>query len=135
MTEAAAAPVVVDVVLGGKSWPIPELVPRQLRLIRAELIEMTRRLNADPKAFGALSNADYETMLLRVVHVALTRSNPELTEAAFFDLPATEAELIEAWNVVQRQSGLFVFEKKGSGGDAPEGEAGAAATAGTSIAS
>lgn len=123
-----------SITLDGKEWPVPELVPRQLRHIRNALLEMNNRLGKQGSgdeaskasdAFLTLDDADYDRLLLKPLYWALTRAHPSLTEDEFQDLRATDSQLITGWYVVRAQSGLFVFSD-GEGGAPQTGEAPAA---------
>lgn len=109
--------------LDGKEWPIPELVPRQLRHMRSALLEMNAKLGQEDgdkavSAFGLLSDEDYDRLVLKPIYWALTRAHPALTEEEFLDFKSTDGERVTAWYIVRTQSGLFVFAQ-------PEGEDGA----------
>lgn len=129
------------VTLGGKLWPIPELVWRDLRKCRKELLELNSRLNlalgalegeaGEPDGaramrymavlgdlFDGLSNEDFERLVMGPLHAALCAAHPQLTRDEFDGWRITEAERLAAWLVVRRQSGLFVF----GGEQAPSGE-------------
>ena len=93
------------VVLAGKDWPIPELVWRDLRKCRKELIELTDLINAamaaaitedDPdegelqrglrrlglitKVFDHLSNEDYDRLVMGPLLAALQSANHEVVD-------------------------------------------------------
>jgi hypothetical protein len=132
--------------LAGQAWPIPELVWRDLRKCRRELLELSGRLNdaiaasrAPPdeteaarglrhmvvmdRVFDDLDNDDFDRLVMGVLHAGLVAAHPTLTRADFDAWPMTEAERRMAWLTVRRQSGLFVARR---GGDEP-GEGGGAA--------
>lgn len=129
MTEPAEFNEATDrfVLLAGRNWPVPDLVPRQMRHIRGPLREMNQRLAAaTDKHLGQfinLAEEDYERLLLRPVHQALTRAHPGLTFEEFLDWPVKETELLLAWFKVREASGLFVMAAEG---EKPAGEAPAA---------
>jgi hypothetical protein len=120
------------VTLAGREWPIPELVWRDLRKCRAELIEMNGKINEalaasaaeQPMAvvarvFKDLSNEDYDRLVMAPIHAGLAVAHPELARAEFEAWSVSEADRQMAWLVVRRQSGLFFF---GDAGPSP-GEA------------
>lgn len=121
------------VLLAGKAWPIPKLVPRQLRHCREALLEMNRvvaksaivgsngKLLID--AFTVLSDEQYEKLLLAPVWRALTRAHPDMPFDELLDMDLDDSELVAAWFVVRQQSGLFIEVKEGGGADASAGEA------------
>jgi len=121
------------VTLGGKEWPVPELVWVQLKRCRRAILDLQALLNASVRASDAmaapdespleaagrrmgsmagvlnsLSDDDYERLVMSVLHVALTGANPQLSRAEFDCWPTTETERQMAWLVVRQQSLLFV---------------------------
>lgn len=126
------------IAIGGAKYPVPELVPRQLRHIRNALFELNSRLGqggsgqAAIDVFIGLKDEDYDRLLLEPVFWALTRAHPELKKEDFLDLPWTDSELIGAWFVVRKQSGLFVFGGDEKPGEAQAGESPAQNQTGTS---
>jgi hypothetical protein len=138
-----------SVSLGGKSWPIPVLVWRDLKKCRRELIELNRMINdglaasaPDPdeepaarglrqlvvmgQVFGDLSNDDFDRLVMGPIHAGLAAAHPTLTRDELEGWPLTDSERQMAWLTVRRQSGLFVFvsvpEDEGEPEDAASGE-------------
>jgi hypothetical protein len=123
------------VTLAGKRWPVPKLAVRQMRRVRAPLIEMNERVRAAVKSANSederltaassvvlsLSEEEYESLFLSVVFWGLKRAHPDMTFDEFLDLEADEDDLTVAWYVVRNQSGLFVATP--ADGGTPEGEA------------
>lgn len=133
--------------LCGKSWPVPELVWRDLKRCRSAIIELNGRLNdaiaAAPELPGAteaervarnmgilgdvfdgLSDEDCDRLVVTVIHAGLNAAHPSITRSEFEGWRLTERDRQMAWLVVRRQSGLFVFQ----GDEAPSpGEADGAA--------
>lgn len=128
------------VTLAGKKWPIPELAVRQLRYVRAPIVELTDRINTayepvfkDGEIVGqrikegavdpvvSLSVEDYDRLIVEVVWQGLTRAHPDITLDDVLDMTATPAELFSAWLVVRRQSRIYMPV-----GGASQGEAKAA---------
>jgi hypothetical protein len=121
-------PKIPTVTLGGKEWKIPPLAVRQLREVRAPMIEMNRRLieaakSGDKMVLANLDRDDFDRLVIMPVYWGLTKAAPELAEDEFLDMDADEGALIDAWFVVRRQSGLFIKR-----GDAEPGEATAVRT-------
>jgi len=132
-----------SVVLAGKAWPIPKVLGwRALSRCRAELLDLTRRLNAAIKAtagsadetdderqvrhttamdevFNGLSNEDYDRLVVGPMLAALQALHRGLTRDEFEAWELTEFERQLAWLAVRGQSGLFVTGK----GDPDPGEA------------
>jgi hypothetical protein len=69
---------------------------------------------------------DYDD-LLRLIHAALTRAYPDATLDDLLDMEITMDELIQAVNVVMRQTRAFKMADR----DAPAGESAGEATAST----
>lgn len=142
------------VTLMGKQWPIAELVWRDLRRCRGELIELNRMINAAlaesapapdestaerglrqtgvmAQVFDGLSNDDYERLVMAPIHAGLASAHPKLTRAAFDGWRMSDYERQIAWLTVRKQSGLFVFLDSEPGdsepGDDSPGEADGAA--------
>jgi len=126
---ATADPDVPTVTLAGQAWPIPELVWRDLKKCRRELIELTDKINASAGAggdafarmaavFDGLSNEDFDRLLIGPILAGLQSLHPSLTRAEFETWRTTETERQLAWLTVRRQSGLFVFAE----GAPPSGE-------------
>lgn len=136
------------VFIGGREWPIPELVWRDLRKCRQELIELNARVGEAVSAsrgpedeseidrgarnmvvlaqvFRDLSNDDFERLVMAPIHVGLCAASPALTRDEFFGWRTTEIERQLAWLTVRRQSGLFIFQGEttqsgeGSGAQSP----------------
>ena len=135
MTEPAAfdPEVMASVALAGRRWPVPELVWRDLRRCRKELLELNGRINEAASAsaaeagedeearsfrhleilaqvFDGLSNDDFDRLVMGPIHAALQGTHPGLTRAEFDGWRTTETERQMAWLTVRRQSGLFVFK-------------------------
>lgn len=118
------------VTLAGRQWPIPELAVRQLREVRAPLLEFNERIRKLPRenaldAFTTMAKDEFNRLVIEPVFWGLTRAHPKLTMDEFLDMPISDMELIAALGVVQKQSGLFIPAQKMEG-NAPQGEAKAA---------
>lgn len=79
------------IMIAGRVWSVPLLVPRQNRIIVPLLL--SRR-------------SDYDT-LFEIVFSALTRANPQLRRDEFEDEPVPYRELCDAVPVIARQTGLM----------------------------
>ena len=114
----AKAPV-PGIMIAGREWPVPPLSPRQNRIVVPALLEVVpkivqMRAPADPsgqvgdpaRPTQQLDTPTYDRLADIVFH-ALTRAHPELTRAAFDDMPIDTAELFAAINVIARQAGLL----------------------------
>ena len=120
-----------------RDWPIPPLVADQLDVIWDDVKTLTAVLeaqalaqaDADDGKSGAdrlaqqiadrvfqLSGSDYK-MMREVVYYGLTRAHPALTPQEFRSTPTTPYEMLIAFYIVRRQSGMY--------GAAVEGDPGA----------
>lgn len=104
------------IVLAGQEWPVPTLAPKQNRIVVPGLLEVIPKIirarNEAPEASGLAQLARYldtETydQLAEIIHTALSRAHPDLTRAAFDDLPIDTSELIGALNTIARAAGLY----------------------------
>jgi hypothetical protein len=108
-----------------KDWPIPPLVADQLDVIWDDVKMLTAALEAqdviepadgapDVEKIGkrladqvfSLSGDEYKTMR-EVVYIGLTRAHHTLTPAEFRSVPTTPFEMLIAFYVVRRQSGMY----------------------------
>jgi len=116
-----------SVVLAGRKWPIPELGVRQLRAVRRPLIDLTDAIaetesETTRERVLRLSSEQYEAMC-EVVYQGLTRAHPELARDEFLDMTCTDAEILLAFLVVRRQSGVFVAKPRDGSEASTPGEA------------
>lgn len=93
--------------LAGKNWPIPQLAPRQNRVVVPALMKVLPDLMAIKN--GDISQFDTElySLLLDISFHALTRAHKELTRNEFEDMPITTEELILASEVVADATGVI----------------------------
>jgi hypothetical protein len=115
------------VTLGGRTWKVPELGIRQLRLVRRPIIDLTDALveTADEttgERVMKLTEAQFGQMC-DVVYHGLTRAHPELTREAFEAMAATDGEIFLAFLIVRRQSGIYVVRPADTPGANAPGEA------------
>ena len=105
--------------LGGKSWSVPILAARQNRIIDPLILSLlpiftewqVDRASALTKLTGSL----YES-LQEICYQAIRRAQPDVTRDQFLDLPVTLPELIAAFPVIAKQTGVFV---RSTPGEAP----------------
>ena len=100
--------------LGGRSWVMADLAPRQFRKVIPAILAL-----GDLRAPGDLDEGKIDR-LLDALYWALTRNYPDLAREEFLDLPIKLSELIAALPVLGLAAGL---ERSG----APAGEARGAA--------
>lgn len=119
------------VTLAGKQWPIPMLVPRQLRNCRRQIIDLTDAIAPDvplaqegdaaglaavAESTGdkvmAMTNSQWER-LQEAVYWGLTRAHPTMTMEEFLDMPSTDGDMFKAFLVVRTQSGIYTPVKEG----------------------
>jgi hypothetical protein len=103
------------ITLAGKQWPVPQLAPRQNRIVVPALLEIVpkiveARAQAGNTGLGEvayyLDTAIYDR-LTDVVYFALTRAHPQLSRAEFDDMPIDTTELFAALSVIASQAGLL----------------------------
>lgn len=89
--------------LGKKDWSIPELSPRQIIKITGRMSHLQHiRLNE-------LTEQDIEA-LYDIVFIALQRAHPDVDREKFDDMPIKPRQLMNAFPVIMRQSGLDMKE-------------------------
>lgn len=122
MDNAADKKELASVTLGGQLWPVPVLNAKQNKIIDPLILGLLPLFSGwqDDRAgtlakFGA---AQYDA-LLEIAYVAVSRMQPDLTRAAFLDLPITLPELIVAFGIIAQQTGIF----QNAPGETPPGEA------------
>jgi hypothetical protein len=97
-----------NVALGGKSWDVPHLPFRAIKAIQPVLFSVY--LEAGGAAMSGDSIAQLsETQLDRLAEAtwrAVSFVDPDLSYAAFLDLPFSVGELIQAFPAVARAAGL-----------------------------
>lgn len=101
------------ITLAGKPWPIPELAPRQLRIVVPGLVRL-QGLNTQS------ITADQMDAIFDVVLAAVRRAHPDTDREAFMDWPISTAELLAALPVIATQAGML---SQGPEKDAAPGEA------------
>jgi len=113
-TERAPA-----VSLGGKSWPVPQLVAKQNKIIDPlilSLLPVFGEWQTDKAAaLAKLGSVQYEA-LQEIAFQAIRRAHPELTREQFLDLPVTLPELVAAFPVIAQQTGVFERASPGEAG-------------------
>ncbi len=105
------------VALGGQRWPVPALAARQNRIIDPlilSLLPVFSEWQSDRAALSKLGSAQYEA-LLEIAFQAIRRARPELAREQFLDLPVTLPELVAAFPVIARQTGVFERASPGEG--------------------
>lgn len=99
------------ITLGGKEFSIPLLAARQNRVITPIVIRLIPLFEsfatAGAKALSSVGEKQYDD-LQEIAYIALTRKHPDLNRNAFLDLPININELVSAFDVICRQTGIFV---------------------------
>jgi hypothetical protein len=91
--------------LGGKTWLLPSLVWKQIKVVIPG-IDAFRARYAEIMASGSeYGEADLDQML-RIVWAALTRARPDLTLAELEELPISVSQLAVAIPLVAKAAGL-----------------------------
>lgn len=110
---------VEGIVLAGKTWPIPKLPVKVLRIVVPalsqvmEALEPGKLINGRLTASAAasiLSDTQLEIML-KMVFAAVSFGTPKLTKAFFEELPIGMAELFEGLPVIIKQTGMEEAKK------------------------
>jgi len=112
-------PVVPSIRIAGKDWQVPQLSPRQNRIVVPALLDVLPKIVAareranGQKDTGSLAQlalylntAAYDKLTDIVFH-ALGRAHPDLKREDFDDMPVETAELFAAMIVIAHQAGLF----------------------------
>lgn len=97
------------VALGGRTWVMADLAPRQFR----KVIPAMLGLGAVQKPED-LDETQIDRLLDAIYH-ALTRNYPDLTRDEFLDLPITLKELIQALPALAMAAGIERREAPASG--------------------
>jgi hypothetical protein len=105
--------------IAGKQWPVPQLSPRQNRLVVPALLDVlpkiirAREQATVQKDGGSLTQLAHYLdttaydKLTDIVFHALSRAHPDLKREDFDDMPVDTAELFAAMSVIAHQAGLF----------------------------
>lgn len=98
------------ITLGGKEWPVPQLVARQNKIIDPLIISLlpvfTQWETDKAGALTKLGAKEYDS-LIEIAFQAIRKASPEITRDQFLDLPITLPELIGAFSVIAQQTGVF----------------------------
>jgi hypothetical protein len=114
------------ITLAGVEYFVPVLAVRQNRVCVPLLQSLAPRIGEIIEPGSVMRSHDYDD-LLRLIHAALTRAYPDATLDDLLDMEITMDELIQAVNVVMRQTRAFKMADR----DAPAGESAGEATAST----
>jgi hypothetical protein len=109
--------------LGGQTWPIPQLAAKQNRIIDPLILSLLPVFNEwqtnKAQALSMLGGPQYEA-LQEIAYQAIRRARPEVTREQFLELPVALPELVAAFPVIARQTGVF---QRGEPGEAEAGTA------------
>lgn len=107
------------VALGGQMWPVPVLAARQNRVIDPLILSLLPVFNEwqtdKAAALAMLGTVQYEA-LLEIAFQAIRCARPGLAREQFLDLPVTLPELLAAFPVIARQTGVFERASPGEAG-------------------
>jgi hypothetical protein len=110
------------VALGGQLWPVPPLAARHNKIVDPlilSLLPLFAEWDTDRAgALAKLGSAHYES-LQEISFQGLKRAHPQLTRDQFLDLPITLPELVAAFAIIAKQTGIF--ERAGPGEASAEG--------------
>lgn len=117
--------------LAGKDWPIPDLAPRQNRIVVPAFFRVLPKLgglaqggNITAERIAALASIDEKMFddLANIVYFALTRAHPTLEREEFDDMPIGMLDMAMClFPVIAHASGLVSKDDKKL--DAKPGEA------------
>jgi hypothetical protein len=102
--------------LGGKDWPVPKLAIKQNRIIDPLIIRILpvfKLWQTDQEAAVLqMCEKEYDN-LITVCLEAVRRAAPALTKDEFMELQITLPEMIAAFPVIAKQTGLIKEAKPG----------------------
>lgn len=102
-----------EVIIGARLWEVPMLAAKQNKIIDPlilGLLPIFAQWNKDKAgALAKIGRPQYEA-LQEIAFVAIMPLAPDLTRERFLELPITLPELITAFNVIARQTGIFQQE-------------------------
>jgi len=112
------------IILAGKEWQVPVLVAKQNKIVDPLIIGLlpifAKWESNKLEALSELSGKKYDD-LLEIAFVAIKVFHKDLSKEEFLELPITLPELIAAFSVVAKQTGLFEKAKSELPGE-PLGE-------------
>jgi hypothetical protein len=116
MVDTDGAP---NITVGGKDWPVPILAAKQNKIIDPLILSLIPLFaewqTNKAAALAKLGSKEYDA-LQEISFQAIRRAHPEFTREQFLDLPVTLPELISAFPIVARQTGVF---ERTAPGEAP----------------
>jgi hypothetical protein len=80
------------VTIGGKTWMIPRMGVKQLRLLQGKFDAVVKAVITDNTPFGKLSEAQLDDMTF-CIWVAVNRADPSFTQEQFDNLETSIEEL------------------------------------------
>lgn len=96
---------VPKIVLAGKDFDIPQLAPRQQRIVVPAIMSMTNIMGKAEDFMKQMNTEQYDK-LLDLVFVACTRAQPTLKRDDFLNMPITVRELLDAIPTIMQQTGI-----------------------------
>lgn len=91
--------------LAGKDYDIPQLAPRQQRIVVPAIMSMTNIMGSSDDFMKSMNTDQYDK-LLDLVFVACTRALPTLKKDDFLNMEITVRELLDAIPVIMQQTGI-----------------------------
>lgn len=103
------------VTLAGLEWPIPQLAPKQNRIIVPLVMKLAPRImnavndakNIDLARFAEAFDEKMYDDLVRINFTALSRAHKGLTMEEFIEMPIETLELVQSFFVIAKQTGLI----------------------------
>jgi hypothetical protein len=100
--------------LAGKTYSVPQLVPRQLRVVLPALARIRALAPKDKGGEGAvLTTALYDDMILVLYWGAVWPNDKKADVGCLLDVPVTQPEMWSAITVISNQTGTLVPAPEG----------------------
>lgn len=91
--------------LAGQPYSIPQLAPRQQRVVVPAIMSFTNLMANQDDFMKGMSTEQYDR-LVDLVFVAVTRANPTMKKDDFLNMEITTRELLDAIPVIMQQTGI-----------------------------
>ena len=91
--------------LAGQQYQIPQLAPRQQRIVVPAIMSFTNLMANQDDFMKGMSTEQYDR-LVDLVFVAVTRANPTMKKDDFLNMEITTRELLDAIPVIMQQTGI-----------------------------
>ncbi len=102
---SAIAPI-PTVMLAGVAFEIPQLTPRQQRVVVPAIMRLTDIMTKREEFMKQMTTDQFD-MLIDLVFVACTKAKPTLKKDDFLNMEITVRELLEAIPLIMKQTGIM----------------------------